>query len=126
MPSKDCWSAAKAKVCPLLRELYSALTSRASYPSRTFTAEDALQVQEHATLVFTRAMIATAKELVFVVNKNTLRYEGSALEKILEQQFDDPGRQDRVPASTERMELIHGLKSLNGGASGYRQRVLPR
>ena len=31
-----------------------------------------------------------------MVNKNTLRYEGSALEKILEQKFqpDDPGRQD--------------------------------
>ncbi|CAK9055045.1 unnamed protein product [Durusdinium trenchii] len=34
------------------------------------------------------------QELVFVVNKNTLRYEGSALEKILEQKFDDPGRQE--------------------------------
>ncbi|CAE7474648.1 GBP7 [Symbiodinium sp. CCMP2456] len=34
------------------------------------------------------------QELVFVVNKNTLRYEGSALEKILQQQFDDPGRQE--------------------------------
>ena len=29
-----------------------------------------------------------------MVNKNTLRYEGSALEKILEQKFDDPGRQE--------------------------------
>lgn len=34
------------------------------------------------------------QELVFVVNKNTLRYEGSALEKILEQKFDDAGRQE--------------------------------
>ena len=39
-------------------------------------------------------MAQYVKELVFVVNKNTLRYEGSALEKILEQKFDDPGRQD--------------------------------
>ena len=28
-----------------------------------------------------------------MVNKNTLLYEGSALEKILEQKFDDAGRQ---------------------------------
>lgn len=33
-----------------------------------------------------------------MVNKNTLRYEGSALEKILEQKFDDPGRQDVISA----------------------------
>lgn len=34
------------------------------------------------------------QDLVFVVNKNTLRYDTSALEKILDQKYDDPGRQE--------------------------------
>lgn len=34
------------------------------------------------------------QRLIFVVNKNTLKYEASALEKILDQKLDDPGRQE--------------------------------
>jgi len=34
------------------------------------------------------------QDLVFVVNKNTLRYDTSALEKILDQKYADPGRQE--------------------------------
>eukprot|EP00439_Symbiodinium_sp_Y106_P064768 s59_g10.t1 len=45
------------------------------------------------------------QELVFVVNKNTLKYEGSALEKILQQQFDDPGRQDGAGRSRSFKDL---------------------
>lgn len=34
------------------------------------------------------------QQLTFVVNKNSLRYEDSALDKILEQKYDDAGRQE--------------------------------
>merc|ERR1719419_1604253 len=34
------------------------------------------------------------QRLIFVVNKNTLQYEESALEKILATKYNDPGRQD--------------------------------
>ena len=65
-----------------------------------------LQFKTSMFFSFVDALRYGAKELVFVVNKNTLRYEGSALEKILEQKFDDAGRQDPTFESTN-MALQH-------------------
>ena len=66
-----------------------------------------------------------------MVNKNTLRYEGSALEKILEQKFDDPGRQawDLVSCEKNDSRLVtHHLSGTSWltGASRYGQGLLSR
>ncbi|CAJ1363437.1 unnamed protein product [Effrenium voratum] len=74
------------------------LGSQVAFVANGMATEQALQTLGMSlaarSLVRLEGAELPKQELVFVVNKNTLRYEGSALEKILEQKFDDPGRQE--------------------------------